>query len=500
MRLTDYSPEQLVTLANQVKAEKAERDLREYIRQAWHVVEPATPYVHGWHIDAMAEHLMAVGAGEIRNLLINVPPRHMKSLTVNVFWMTWEWTKRPWLRWLFSSYALSLSIRDSLKCRRLIESPWYQSNWSDKFQLTGDQNVKSRYDNDSTGYRISTSVDSAATGEGGDIIVADDPHSAKEAQSDTSRNSTLVWWDQTMSTRVNNPKTVAKVIVMQRLHEQDLSGHVLERGGWEHLRLPAEFEEKAYVTSIGWRDPRTQHGELLWADQFGVKELAETKRDLGSYGVSGQLQQNPSPAEGGMIKKMWWRFWVPKGVEIPPYQTRKADGSWHIHIQEELPERFDIELQSWDMAFKESTDTDFVVGQHWGKRKADKYLLDQIRGRMDFVKTIEAVKDLTKRSPRARTKLVEAKANGPAVVSALRRDMAGLIEVEPQGGKIARATAVSPTIESGNVYLPHPAIAPWVEDFINEFSTFPNGANDDQVDGASQALIRMSDASDGVFF
>lgn len=477
-------------LANQVKAEKAKRDLREYIRQAWHVVEPATPYTHGWHIDAIAEHLMAVSTRDIRNLLINVPPRHMKSLAVSVFWMTWEWINRPHTRWLFSSYSLSLSIRDSLKCRRVIESPWFQRNWGDVFQLTGDQNAKSRYENTATGYRIATSVDSATTGEGGDIIVVDDPHSAKEAQSDASRNTAITWWDQTMTTRGNNPKTVAKVVVMQRLHEQDLSGHILEKGGWDHLCLPAEYEEKVFVTGIGWKDPRTEHGQLLWEAQFGAEELAISKRDLGSYGAAGQLQQSPAPAEGGLFKKRYWRFWVPKGVIVPAYQTRLPDGSWYSHPQMELPDAFDEQLQSWDMAFKEAKDTNFVAGGAWGRKGAHKFLLDQERGRWDFVKTIGAVERLTERFPKARTKLVEDKANGPAVVSSLRNKIAGLIEVSPEGGKMARAVAISPQVESGNVYLPHPALYPWVEEYITELATFPNGVNDDQVDQTSQALLR----------
>jgi hypothetical protein len=223
-------------------AERARRSLREYIRMAWHVVEPSTPYVHGWHIDAMCEHLEAVTAGEIRNLLITVPPRHMKSLTVSVFWPTWEWLTHPERRWLFSSYALSLAIRDSLKCRRLILSPWYQRHFGHVYALTDDQNAKLRFENDKTGYRLSTSVGGAATGEGGDRLVCDDPHNVREADSDVIRAATLVWWDETMSTRLNDPATGARVIIGQRVHENDLAGHVLEQGGYEHLCLRCEYE------------------------------------------------------------------------------------------------------------------------------------------------------------------------------------------------------------------------------------------------------------------
>src|SRR5437016_131595 len=178
----------------------AARSLLEFVRQAWPIVEPSTPLVPGWHIDAIIEHLEAVSRGQIRNLLINVPPRHMKSLLVSVFWPAWEWIRYPQRRWLYSSYGAQLSIRDSVKCRRLIESPWYQQRWGDRFALTSDQNTKGRFDNNRSGYRLSTSVGGAATGEGGDRIVCDDPHNVQEAESDSVRKATVDWWDVVMST------------------------------------------------------------------------------------------------------------------------------------------------------------------------------------------------------------------------------------------------------------------------------------------------------------
>ena len=452
-----------------IRAARARSSFRSYIEQAWAVVEPAVPYVHGWHIDAICEHLEAVSRGRIRNLLINMPPRHMKSLCVSVFWPTWRWIDHPETRWLFASYAEALAVRDALKSRRIIQSPWYQARWSDRFQLAGDQNIKSRYENDKTGYRLVTSVGGSATGEGGDFVIVDDPHNVNEALSDARRESALIWWDQVMSTRLNDPKTGAKVIVMQRVHENDLAGHVLAQGGYEHLRLPTEYEPKRMVeTSIGWRDPRTEPGELLWPERFGPDEVADAKIRLGGYGYAAQHQQEPSPAGGGMLNRSWWRYC------------------------KELPGSFDEIIQSWDMTFKDSSGTDFVVGQVWGRRQADKYLLDQVRDRMDFPTTVAAVKALTAKWPKAYAKLVEDKANGPAVISTLKREIAGLIAVEPQGSKVARVAAVSPQIESGNVYLPEPSIAPWIGDFVEECSKFPVGAHDDQVDAMSQALLRLA--------
>ncbi len=396
----------------------------------------------------------------------------MKSLAVSVFWPAWTWTWKPELRWLFASYAQSLSVRDSVKCRRVIESPWYQELWG--LRLTDDQNTKLRYENDRTGYRLATSVDGAATGEGGDVIVADDPHNVREAHSKAIRESTVEWWRASMSTRLNNPRTGCRVIVMQRVHESDLSGYVLEEGGWEHLCLPARYEPQRHcVTSIGWEDPRRKEGELLWPEHFGEEQTAELEKRLGSYDSAGQLQQRPAPAAGGILKREWFRFYGGPG------QPRR-------------PVRFEEQLLSWDCAFKGEVDSDFVVGQCWGRVGADRYLLDQVRGQKDFPATISAVQTMADAWPGARAKLVEDKANGPAVIATLKRRVPGLIAVTPEGSKESRAHAVAPLAEAGNVWLPDPSIAPWVEEFLAEVTTFPRAPHDDQVDAMTQALLRMA--------
>jgi len=455
------------SLIDEVDQELAARVLREFVRQAWPVVEPATEFVSGWHLDAIYEHLEAVTRGQIHRLLISMPPRHMKSLAVSVFWPCWEWITHPERRWLFCSYAAGLAIRDSVKCRRMVESPWYRRRWLDRFVLTSDQNEKSRFENDKSCYRSAIGVGGAATGEGGDRVVVDDPHNVREAESEIVRQGVLDWWDQVMSTRLNDPKSGAMVIVMQRVHESDLAGHVLQQGGYEELKLPAEYEGSQQVTSIGWRDPRTEPGELLWPQRFGQEEVEALKRTMGSYAAAGQLQQRPSPAEGGILKRHWWKFY------------------------REAPRQFREVIQSWDCAFKDTRTSDFVVGQVWGRQGADKYLLDQVRGRMDCPATIQAVKRLSEKWPQAQAKLVEDKANGPAVIATLKHEIVGLIAVNPEGGKEVRAHAVSPQIEAGNVYLPDPTIAPWIGGFIDECAAFPNGAYDDQVDAMSQALVRL---------
>jgi predicted phage terminase large subunit-like protein len=473
-----------------VERELAERSLLEFVRQAWHVLEPETIFVEGWHINAICQHLEAISRGEIRNLIINVPPRHMKSLLVSVFWPAWEWIRNPHLRYLYSSYAHSLSQRDSVKCRRLIESPWYQLRWGNRFKLTSDQNTKSRFDNDRSGYRLSTSVGGAVTGEGGDRIVVDDPLNVADAESDQIRQSAINWFDVSMSTRVNDPRTSAKVIIMQRCHQLDLSGHLLDKGGFEHLCLPAEYEPSERNTVIGFTDPRIEIGELLWPARFGPAEIAEFKTSLGSYAAAGQLQQRPSPSGGGIFKRHWFRYFQPRGANLPPVMVRMPDGTLISIPAIEVPHQVDEQLQSWDGSFKGLDTSDFVVGQVWGRWRSLFFLGDQVRGRMDLPATLKAIREMTDKWPGTLAKLIEDKANGPAVIQMLGCEIPGLLPVNPSGGKVARAQAVSPLIEAGNVYLPHPDYAPWVNDFIEECVQFPNGAHDDQVDAMTQALLR----------
>ena len=467
----------------------AERSLHEFTKQAWHVIEPGTPFVDGWHLQAISEHLEAVTAGDIHNLLINIPPRHMKSIQAAVMWPVWVWIENPSFRWLFASYAGSLSVRDSLKCRRLIESPWFQERWGYRFKLTGDQNAKTFFENDQYGYRFATSVGASTTGHGGDSIVCDDPHNAMEAQSDTMRESTLEWWDQAMSTRLNNPKTGSKVLVMQRLHELDLSGHVIRQGGWEHLCLPAEFESgRRIVTSLGWEDPRKEDGELLWPDRFGRKEIDQLKLQLGDYGASGQLQQRPSPAEGGLVKRSWFKT---------------------IKTSDPLP-KIQFVLQSYDTAFTERTSGDPTAHTCWGLFATNEgkriVLLDawqehlgypDLRKKMyddykakygDKEKTVDAV-------------LIEDKGSGISLAQDLRRAGVPVRTYNPgRADKVTRLHAATPFIEAGMVYIPESkkregSFPTWAEQLITQVMVFPNGEHDDLVDTMTQAIIYFRDSN-----
>ena len=479
------------------KKAAAERSLRAFVEQAWHVVEPATPFVGGWNLDAVCEHLEAVSRGEIRNLVINVPPRTAKSLIVSVFWPSWNWTWDPTIRWLFSSYTSKLSLRDSMKCRRVIDSAWYQENWGTVYQLIGDQNTKENYENNKTGQRIATSVSGIGVGAGGDRIVCDDPNNTEEVESEIMRQGVLDWWDHTMSTRGNNPKTVARVIVQQRLHEEDLSGHVLAQGGYTHLCLPMRFEvSRRCKTTFGgktWTDPREKAGELLWPDRFGDKEIRELEKRLGSYMSAGQLQQNPAPIGGGILKSQWWNYWQPRGANLPEVEVGLPDGSIKKVKALELPEKFDMVLQSWDMAFKDLKTSDYVCGGVMAAKGANRFILDLECEQLNLPDTLMAVRNMSAKHPMAYTKLVEGKANGPAVIQMLHGELGGFIEIEPIGGKFARASAGAPEVEAGNWYLPHPLLkdADWVPGFIGECAGFPKAAHDDQVDMWSQGAARL---------
>lgn len=452
---------------SKVEAELSKRSLAYFVKKAWPILEPTTTYVPGFHIDAICSALEAVTRGEIRNLVINMPPRHMKSLLVSVFWPVWVWLNKPSARWLFSSYAADLSIRDSVKCRRLITHPWFMARFSDCFKLTGDQNQKEKFENDKTGYRIATSVGGRGTGEGGDFIVVDDPHKVGEAESKPVREGVLAWWDEEMSSRGNDPKTVAKVIVMQRVHQADLTGHVLFQGGYDHLCLPAEYDGPRSFLSTGWTDPRKSFGELLWPDRFGYSELKEAKLRLGSRGAAGQLQQRPAAEEGDIIKRAW----------IQRYQ--------------EPPERYEEHLISVDATFTGKSTSDFVAIQVWSRYGARKWLRHRVKKQLGITETIRALLEVTELFPEATLKLIENKANGPALEDLLKLKVSGLVLWEPEGDKVARMNAVAPQFEAGNVFIP---ADPSYDEYIDELCTFPNAANDDESDATSMALLRLEES------
>ena len=410
----------------------------------------------------ICDKLEAVERGEITRLMIFMPPRHGKSQTVTETFPSWYLGRNPDKRVIEVSYGAAFAEKFGRLNRRKVEE------FGEKIfgiTVSADNASKTNWGiAGDTGGMISVGLGGSITGEGADLLILDDLiKNRQEAESATMRKRIWDEWQDTLSTRLHPGAAV--ILIMTRWREDDLAGMLLEQAKeegqeWEVLCLPAVAEEDDILGR--------QSGETLWPEHgFDKKWAARKKKDVGTRTWESLYQQQPAPAEGSILKREWWKF----------YNV--------------LPLRFDEIIQSWDMTFKDSAGSDYVVGQVWGRIGADKYLIDQVRERLDLPKTIKAVIRLTKKWPQARTKLVEDKANGSGVIASLKRSIPGLIAVNPDVSKEARAWAVSPDIEAGNVFLPNPANAPWVNDFINECTRFPEGKHDDQVDAMTQALQRL---------
>jgi predicted phage terminase large subunit-like protein len=450
----------------ELRRERAERSLHAFLRDfAWRVLWPATPFKDNWHIHEIAEHCQAVSRGQIRRLCINMPFRMLKSTIVSQSFPAWDWIDHPSRQFLTASYAQDVATRDAVDSRRIIASPAYQTAWSGRFKLTTDQNVKTRYENDQRGARTITSTDGAGTGFGGDIRIIDDPVSAKDADSALALATSIEWWKGTMATRANDPNTGAVIVVHQRLNPNDLTGYLLaEEKGWEHLVLPFRYDPALRkTTSLGFQDPRKTEGELIQPERVDETTAQELEKSLGTYHVHAQLQQNPEPRGGIIFDRSKWRYW------------------------RALPNLDEIVL-SVDCTFKDLQSSDFVAIQAWGFKGADNFLLKRTKARMGFKATVEAVRSMRALFPHCVAVLIEDKANGSAVIETLHSEINGVIAITPDGGKVARAYAMQPTQEAGNVLLPDPSVDPDIETFLSEVSSFPAAPHDDEVDSMSQAI------------
>lgn len=473
-----------------LRAEQARRSLAKFIEYGWHVLEPQNPFVGNWHIDVISEHLEGLAIGHIQNLLINVPPRHSKSLIATVGFPAWVWASWPHLRFIYAGYALSLSRFHSTLCRNLIASTWYQRSFGHVYQMTSD-NI-GEITNDKTGYRLVTSVGASVIGRGGDIVAVDDPHDPREGSQKTTgigREGVLTWYDNVMSTRFEgDPKKGRRLIIMQRIHDKDLSGHVLEQANWTHLNLPMEYvpSKKCVILATGFEDPRKKAGDLLnpnrfdqkWVDfQSGSNKTGlnpKNTRKMSSSAWSGQFQQDPVP-EGGSIIKLKW-------LEDNYYREKPES----IYAQSQKV------IATFDMSFKDRSTSDFTVGCVWGKIGVNIYLIDMIRARMAFVETRAAVKQLLAEYPRIDEKIVEDRANGPPIYDELKRAFPGFIAKDPgTKSKEERLEAVSWIFESGNVKVPDPKMYPWAQVVVDEVTRFPASEFDDIVDNFTMAVSRL---------
>ena len=454
----------------EVVAECARRSFhRFFVEFAWPVLLPNVPFLGNWHIHAICEHLEAVKRGQIRKLVINMPFRQLKSTIVSQAFMAWDWVDDPQMQYLTASYARDLSTRDAVASRRIVESEKYRRCYGHCFEMTTDQNVKTRYENSKGGGRVAVSTDSAATGFGGNRRIVDDPVNPRQADSPAHVAAGVDWWKGTISTRANDPERDTFVLVQQRLNENDTTGHVLKNEhGWEHLVLPMRYEAAhSKTTSLGFVDPRTEEGELMMPSRVGETAVQELETALGAYHTNAQLQQRPEPRGGVIFDRKFWRLW------------------------RELPQLEEVAI-SVDCTFKDLQTSDYVAVQAWGSRGADDFLIRRVKERMSFSATCDAVRTmhalLTSMGYDVAAVLIEDKANGSAVISTLQSKIQGVIPIQPEGGKAARAYAMQPSQEAGNVHLPDPEVDPKVETMIGACASFTGaeGGDDDEVDAMTQ--------------
>jgi predicted phage terminase large subunit-like protein len=509
-----------LTLRERADVMRYEDSLSDFIAAAWRLVEPKA-FSSNWHIDAIGEHLEACAEWRINRLLINIPPRHMKSLGANVFFPAWCWAQDPnpdndpsypyqirknsWrgpgVKFMHLSYAAELATRDGVKCRQIITSPWYQQRWGDRFQLRPDQNQKTRFDNLFGGQRVSTSESGLITGEGGDIIIFDDPHNVRDVggTSPVARENTLRFWDESMPSRLNDQDNGVFIVIMQRVHERDLSGHILANElGWTHLCLPATFERNhpfPIKTSVKrkstgktqeerqvWEDPR-QEGDPLWPERFSIEALKRIAKDqnMSSHVAAGQLQQRPTAREGGVFKRSWF--------ENPIRFVRNFDRLRRV--------------RAWDMASTAEikNDPDYTIGLLMGLDPETRclYVLDVIRDRLSPAQREQKIKATASLDgPDTRIRIPQDPGSaGKFEAYHLASILQGYaVSIEPeQGSKENRADPFAAQCEHGFVKLVESA---WNKAFIDELCAFPAGAHDDQVDAASaafRALMRFSTVS-----
>ena len=465
--------EQRQVLIEEARRELARRTMRDF------VLYVDDNYQMNWHHRLLCDYLDKLACKEIRRLMVFMPPRHGKSELVSRKFPAFLLGKNPDTSIISCSYSADLASRMNRDVQRLIDSERYLELFPGT-QLSNQHTrrfYETRYTRNNNMFEVvdkkgtyrSSGVGGGITGMGGEYIIIDDPVKNREdADSATMREKVYDWYTSTLYTRLEKDGCI--LLTLTRWHEDDLAGKLLKAAQegadqWTILELPAvcEYPPKPY-------DVR-QEGEALWKWKYDEEALEKMKVTVGSRDWAALYQQHPTPGEGGTFKREWWNYY-----KVLP------DGLYDF-------------VQSWDCTFKDAQSSDYVVGQVWARKGSSRYLLDQVRGRMSFTETLRAIRSLSAKWPQAIRKLVEDKANGTAVIDVLRKEIPGLIPVEPEGGKIVRANAVTAVVEAGNVFLPDPSIAPWVHDFVEEHTAFPNGANDDQVDAQTQANTYYNSSS-----
>jgi predicted phage terminase large subunit-like protein len=441
------------------------RDLYSFALQCFKQLNPGTTFVPGWYVELLVNKLEKVHKGRIKRLIINIPPRYLKSLLGSIALPAWWLGHNPSAQIICVSYAQDLADKHSRDCRAVMASPWYRAVFPTR--LSRERQAVSEFVTTAHGTRFATSIGGVLTGRGGDLIIVDDPLKPDEALSETQRSFANRWSTNTLLSRLNDKREGAMILIMQRLHEDDLTGHFLAQGGWELLRLPAiaEVNEVFEIgTIIGTQRFARNAGEPLHPAREPLELLQEMRRMMGEYDFAGQYQQSPSPLEGGIIKRAWFPF-------------------YKLH---ELPEPFDLVFQSWDTANKPSELSDFSVCTTWGAKGSHLYLLHVLRRQMGYPELKRSVVEQVS-VHNASAVIIEDRASGTQLVQELHGGgLTGIAAYKPEGDKIMRMHAQTATIENGFVHLP--SEAPWLDAYLLELLTFPRGRHDDQCDSTAQAL------------
>lgn len=463
-----------------VDYEPEEISLAAFIAEAWDVLEPFEPYQENWHIHYLAEYLEAVTFGEITRLIINIAPRHMKSLLCSVMWPCWEWTFRPESRWLFASYAEDLAHKHSVDRRTLMQSDWYRSRWGRSVIFTPDQNQKGRFSNMRRGEMTAVSFGGRVTGLGGNRIVIDDPMNPRMADSDTERESAINFYRKTLHNRLNQPDRDAMVLVMQRLHENDMVGYLKDQE-WERVVIPteAEVDEQRVGVRSGVVYSERKEGDLLWPERFTPAVIAATKLDLGPD-YAAQHQQRPVPITGGIIKDHYWRYyeWAQRDVVL------------------RLASQVDIFT---DTALKTGEENDWsvaavwalVLQEHYSGFPSGFYLVDLWREKAEFGALKQSLTNLVHAYPNLMNIVVEDKVSGTSLIQEFQNALLPVLAFNPGDvDKVRRLKVKSGYLEGGLAHLPMGA--PWLTEFLSEHRWFPKGEHDDMVDTTSMMLHHYS--------
>jgi predicted phage terminase large subunit-like protein len=441
------------------------RDFAAFAHRAFYELNARADFTLNWHIEVVAAKLAAVRAGDVRRLVVNLPPRHLKSHLASVAFPAWCLGRDPGCHLLCVSYAQDLADQLARDCRRIVSSAWYRALFATR--LSAAKTAVQEFVTTEQGCRLAVSVGGALTGRGADIIILDDPLKPEEALSRTQRQAVNEWFDHTLYSRLNDKRSSAIVLVMHRLHEDDLTAHVLAQEAWEVVRFPAiaEAEERHVADSVIGASHFVRHpGEPLHPGREPLDLLAHIRQTIGDYNFAGQYQQSPVPLGGGLVKRAWFRRYA-------------AD---------ELPAPFDRIVQSWDTANKATELSDYSVCTSWGIAGKNLYLLDVLRRRMEYPELKRAVRAHYERFA-ADVVLIEDKASGTQLIQELIEDgVWAVTRYQPQADKIMRLHAQTAIIENGFVHVPE--TAPWLASYLDELTVFPNGRHDDQVDSTAQAL------------